>query len=139
MLLVVGLGDPGGIEGGEGGEGGGSLPDSELTVGRGDDLDLSAWWGFVGELGLQSVGETSVHGGTTREDNILAKVLSDVDVGSLNGVPGGVLEGIAGHTREAWLEKKLWAAHSDDSTDVDDSLVWKGVWLVVLRGGCGGL
>ena len=95
MLLVVIGGDPGGGEGAEGGEGGGTLPDSELTVGRGDDLDLSASWGEANNFILQSVGETLVHGGTTGEDKVLAEFLSDINIGGLDGLPGEGMEGLA--------------------------------------------
>ena len=132
VLFVVSLGDPGSGEGAEGGEGGGTLPYSELTVGGGDDFHLGAWWSEVGKLRLESVSKTSVHGGTTGEDDVLAEILSDVNIGSLDRFPGELVEGGAGHTGEGWLEEEFWAAHSDDTTDVDDSLIWKSVWLVVL-------
>ena len=95
MFLVVIGGDPGGSEGAEGGEGGGTLPDGELTVGGGDDLDLGTSWGEANDLILQSVGETLVHGGTTGEDEVLAELLSDVDVGGLDGLPGEGMDGLA--------------------------------------------
>ena len=95
VLLVVLGGDPGGSEGAEGGEGGGTLPDSELTVGRGDDLNLSASWGEANDLILQSIWESLVHGGTTGEDDVLAKILSDINIGGLDGLPSEGVDGLA--------------------------------------------
>ena len=94
LLLVLGS-DPGGSEGAEGGEGGGTLPDGKRTVGGGDDLDLGASWGEANDLILQSVGKTLVHGGTTGEDQVLAELLSDIDVGGLDGLPGEGMDGLA--------------------------------------------
>ena len=95
VLFVVGLGDPGSGEGAEGREGGGTLPYSELTVGGGDDLDLGTSWGESNDLVLQSIWETLVHGGTTGEDEVLAELLSDINVGGLDGLPGEGVEGLA--------------------------------------------
>ena len=104
MLFVISLGDPGGGECAKGREGGGTLPDSELTVGRSDNFHLGSWWGELGELSLKSISKTSVHGGTTREDNVLAKILSDINIRSLDRFPGELMEGGAGQTGEGWLE-----------------------------------
>ena len=95
VFLVVLGGDPGGSEGAEGGEGGGTLPDGKLTVGGGDNLDLGTSWGEANDLVLQSVGKTLVHGGTTGEDEVLAELLSDIDVGGLDGLPGEGMPGLA--------------------------------------------
>ena len=132
MLFVISLGDPRGGESAKGRESGGTLPNSELTVGRSDNFHLSAWWGELGELRFKSISKTGVHGGTTRENNVLAKILSDIDIRSLNRFPGELVEGGAGHTGERWLEEEFWAAHSHDTTNVDDSLIWESVWFVIL-------
>ena len=95
MLLVVIGSDPGGGEGAEGREGGGTLPDSELTVGGGNNLDLGTSWGEANDLILQSVWKTLVHGGTSRENKVLAKLLSYIDVGGLDGLPGEGMDGLA--------------------------------------------
>ena len=134
MLFIISLGDPGGGECAKGREGGGTFPYSELTVSGSDDFHLSAWWGELGELRFKSISETSVHGGTTREDNVLAEILSNINIRSLNRLPGEFVEGSASHTGKGWLEEEFWAAHSHNTTNVDDSLIWKGVWFVILRG-----
>ena len=81
MLLVVLGGDPGGSEGAEGGEGGSTLPDGELTVGGCNDLDFSSSWGEADDFILKSIWKTLIHGGTTGEDNVLAEILSDINIG----------------------------------------------------------
>ena len=124
VLLVVILGDPGGGEGAKGGEGWGTLPDSELTVGGGDDLNFCTSWGKANDLVFKSVWKSLVHGGTTREDKVLAEILSDVNVGSLDGLPGELVHGLAGLSVQLWLEEELWACDSDSSWNIDDSLVW---------------
>ena len=80
MLFVVGLCDPGRSEGAEGREGRCTLPHSELTVSGGDDLDLCTSWGESNNFIFQSIGESSVHSGTTRENDVSCEVLSDVNV-----------------------------------------------------------
>jgi hypothetical protein len=81
MLLVVSLSDPLGLECAQGGECGGTLPDGEFTVSRCDNLDLSASWGETDDFVLQSIWEALVHGGTSRQDHVLAEILSDINVG----------------------------------------------------------
>ena len=44
------------------------------------------------------------------------------------------MHGLAGLSVKVWLEEELWACDSDSSWNVDDSLVWKSVWLVGFRG-----
>ena len=133
MLLVVSLSDPLGLECAQGGEGGGTLPDGELTVSRCDDLDLSASWGESDNFVFQSVWETLVHGGTTGEDHVLAEILSDINIGVGDGLPGEGVHGLAGLSVEFWLEEELWALHSDVSLNVNDGLIWESVLLVGLR------
>lgn len=133
MLVVLFLGNPGGSEGAQGAEGGGSLPYGELTVCGCNDLDLSAGWGESNNFVLQSVWESLVHGGTSGQDNVLAKILSDIDIRSLNGLPGELMDGLARETIKGWLEEELWALHSDGSLDFKDFLIWESELLVVLR------
>jgi hypothetical protein len=94
FLVIVG-GDPAGLEGAEGSESGGTLPDGKLTVGGGNDSNFGTWGEELKDFHLKSVGETLVHGGTTGEDNILAEVLTDINVGSNNGGIAEVLDRLA--------------------------------------------
>jgi hypothetical protein len=75
-----------------GGKSGTTLPDSVLSIGRCNDSDLGACGGKGDNFVLESVREAFVHGGATREDNVLTKILSDVDVGGRDGSPGKSLD-----------------------------------------------
>lgn len=65
-LVVLLLGDPHLLEGGERGQNGTTDPDGVLALGGSDDLDLHRGWGKGGDFLLHAVGDTGVHGGTTR-------------------------------------------------------------------------
>ena len=138
MLIVLVLGDPRSGEGAEGSESGGTLPDGVLSVGRGNDSDLGTTWGEGGDLGLQSVGNTLVHGGTTGHDDVLQEVLSDIDVGAGDGLPGEGLDAIAGLAVEVGLEDKLGDLHTDGTGDGDLASIWESVRLVELGRGLSG-
>ena len=135
-LLVLLFGDPLGGKGAEGGKGGGTSPDSVLSAGVGDDSDLGGGWEHLAELVVESCGKTFEHGGTTREDDVLGKVLSDIEIGGLDGVVGELLHGVASHTVDAWLEDELWSLESDDSLDNEGGLIWQDV-VGVVGGGAG--
>ena len=137
-LYVVFLGDPGAREGGEGSKGGTSLPDGVLSIGGSDDTDIGALGKTVGDLSLESVSETLVHGGTTGENNVLSKLLSHINVGVVDGVESESLHGLAGLTVQARSEEELRAGHSSVSLDGDDSLVGELEVHVVLGGVLGG-
>ena len=79
LLLVIGSADPAGLEGAEGSESGGTLPDSELTVSGSDNSNFHTGGSQFGDLGLESIGNTFVHGGTTGEDNVLAEILMNIN------------------------------------------------------------
>jgi hypothetical protein len=134
-LVVLGLGDPHGLEGGEGSKNGATNPDRVLSLWWRDDLDLHGAWGKSGDLLLHSVGNTWVHSGTTGEDVVSVKVLSDINIALHDGVVGGLVDTGGLHTNEGWLEEGLWASESL-VTDGDDLTVWELVAL--LEGGGAG-
>lgn len=134
VLLVVGLGNPRVGEAAEGAEGGGTSPDRELSGWLGNNSNVGTGWELGLELVLESVGKTLVHGGTTGEDDVLGEILSDIDISLLDGVVGDVLDTLAAHTVEGWLEEELWTSESNLAWNVDDSLIWHGVGLVVGAG-----
>jgi len=135
-LVVLGLGDPHGLEGGEGSKNGATNPDRVLSLWWRDDLDLHGGWGEGGDLLLHSVGNTWVHGGTTGEDVVGVEVLSDINIALHDGVVGGLVDTSGLHTDEGWLEEGLWASESL-VTDGDDLTVWELVALLE-GGGAGG-
>ncbi len=65
-LVILLLGDPHLLEGGEGGQNGTTDPDRVFTLGRGDDLDLHGGRSKSSDFLLHAVGDTWVHGSTTR-------------------------------------------------------------------------
>ena len=131
LLLVIGGADPAGLEGAEGSESGGTLPDSELTVSGGDDSNFHAGGSKLGDLVLESIGNTFVHGGTTGEDDVLGELLTDIDVGVRDGGPAEVLDGVALLTVEGRLEEELGDLHADLSGDGQHTLVGEGVGHVL--------
>jgi hypothetical protein len=137
VLLVLLLGDPGSREGGEGSQSGGTLPDGELAVGGGDDLDLGAGGGKGSDLSLHAVSKTVVHGGTTGKDDVLKKLASGVQVGLVDGRPGELLNRGARLSIELGLEEELGDLHADSALDLNLALVWKGVGRVELGGALG--
>merc|ERR1719469_64409 len=88
---------------------------------------------------LQAVGDTFVHGGATGHDDVLAKLLADVDIGLLDGGPCEVGWGHAVEAVEGGVEEEFGAAHTDGTGEGHHSLVGEGVLDVVLGGLGGGL
>jgi len=134
VFLVVLGGNPAGGEGAEGSESGGTLPDGVLTVGGGNEADLGTWGEEGLDLVLETVSKTFVHGGTTGEDDVLAKLLADIDLGSVDGGMAKLGEGLAGLAVKVGLEEELGGLHADGGGDGDNTLVGKGVGLVLLGG-----
>ena len=139
VLLVLGLGDPRGAERAERGESGGTLPDGVLAVGSGDNPDLGAGGGESLELLLQALGDALVHGGTTGEDDVLAKIFTHIDIGCGDGLPSELVERLARLAVELGLEDQLGGLHTELAWDGDLSLVGKFVDLIELGAALSGL
>jgi hypothetical protein len=138
VFLVILSSNPGGWEGAKGSKSWSTLPDGEFAIGWSDNTDLSTSGSKFGDFLLETISETFVHGGTTREDNVLAKILSDINIGGLDWSIWESVKWLATLTVELWLEEKLGALHADASRDSDHTLVGHGVVLVVLWAGLGG-
>ena len=134
MLLVVLLADPGFIEVGLRAKSGSTSPDREVTISTGVNANLVFMGGKGDDLRLKTVSEALVHGGTTGEDNVLLQLLSNVNVGGLDGFPSEFVDRIASLSEEAWLEEKLWACHAGEARNGDNIPIWESV-LLVERGG----
>jgi len=132
-LVVLLLGDPHLLEGRERGEDGTTDPDGVLSLWWGDDLDLHRGWSEGGDFLLHSVGDSWVHSGTTREDGVGVKILSDIDIALHDGVVSGLVDTGRFHSEEGWLEESLWASESLVA-DGDDLSVGKFVGLFEGRG-----
>ena len=79
-FVVFGLGDPHSLEGGEGSQDGTTDPDRVFSFWWSDDLDLHGGWSKGGDFLLHTISNTWVHSGTTREDSVGIKILSDIDI-----------------------------------------------------------
>jgi len=99
-LVVLGLGDPHGLEGRERSQDGTSDPDRVFSFWWGDDLDLHGGWGKGGDLLLHTIGNTWVHGGTSGEDVVGIKILTDINIALHDGVVGGLVDTGGFHTNE---------------------------------------
>ena len=91
-LVVLGLGDPHGLEGGEGCQDGAPDPDGILPLWGSNDLDLHGGGGEGGNLLLHPVGDAGVHGGASGQDSVGVQVLPDIDVTLHDGVVGGLMD-----------------------------------------------
>ena len=132
MLVVLGLGDPASTEGAERGERGGTLPDGVLAVGSGNNPDLGTGGGESLELLLQALGNTSVHGGTARKDDVLAEIFADIDVGGGDRFPSEGMERLARLTVELGLEDELGGLHAELTGDGNLALIGELVNLIEL-------
>lgn len=160
-LVVLLLGDPHLLEGGQRGQDGTTDPDGVLSLGRSDDLDLHGGWRKSSDLLLHTVGQTRVHGGTTRlgvavstcfpdpqllsqgsrktyHDNVAVQVLTDIDITLHDGVESGDVDATALKTQHGRLEQSLGSAEALVS-DGDDLTVGKLVGLLEAGGLGGGL
>ncbi len=65
-LIILLLGDPHLLEGGQRSQDGTTNPDGVLALRRSNDLDLHGRWGESSDFLLHSIGNTGIHGTTTR-------------------------------------------------------------------------
>ena len=137
-LVVLLLGDPHLLEGGQRGQDGAADPDGVLALRGGDDLDLHGRGSQGSDLLLHAVGNTGVHGGAARQDNVAVQVLADIDVALHDRVVGGLVDTSRLHAEERGLEEGLGAAETLVA-DGDDLTVGKLVGLLEGRGGGSGL
>ena len=131
-LVVLFLGDPHLLESGEGSEDRSSDPDGVLSFWGSDDLDLHGGWSKSSEFLLHAVSNSGEHGGSSREDDVSVKVLSDINVALHDGVVGGFVDTGSFHTEERGLEEGFWASETFVS-DGDDLTV--GKFVALLEGG----
>ena len=125
-FVVFGLGDPHSLEGGEGSQDGTTDPDRVFSFWWSDDLDLHGGWSKGGDFLLHTISNTWVHGGTTGEDSVGVKILSDIDIALHDGVVSGLVDTGRFHSEEGWLEESLWAS---ESLVADGDDLWEDVRL----------
>merc|ERR1712117_473236 len=137
-FVVFLLGDPHLLEGGEGSQDGSSDPYGVFSFWWSNDLDLNGGWSQGSDFLLHSVGNTWVHGSTSRHDGIGVQVLTDVNIALHDGVVGGLMDTAGFHSQEGWLEKGFWGTETFVANGDDLSI---GQFVGFFQGGggsCGG-
>lgn len=132
-LLILGLGDPHGLEGGQRGQDGTSDPDEELSLGGSHNLDLHGGGSKGSHFLAESLGNAGVHGGSSGHHDVAVEILADVHVALQDGLITDLVE--AGHflTDEHGLEEGLGASETLRANS-DGLAVGKSVDFVVLSG-----
>jgi len=132
-FVVFLLGYPHALESGKRRQDGATDPYGVLSLRWSNDLDLKSRWGEGSDFLLHSVGNTWVHGGATRHNNVSEEILADINVASHDRVVDNLMDTNGFHTKEGWLEERFWGSEAL-ITDGDDLTVGKFVRLVERRG-----
>jgi len=111
-LVVLLFADPHGLEGGQRGKDGAADPDGVLPLWRSDDLDLHRARRHRRDLLLHAVGDTREHGRAAGHDGVGVQVFTDIDVALHDGVERGLVDAARLHTKEGWLEQRLWTTET---------------------------
>ena len=153
-LVVLLLRDPHLLEGRERCENGATNPDGVFTLRRSNDLDLHRRGSERSDFLLHTIGDTWVHGGTARlenvrnglkhqigdayHDNVSVEILPHIDVALHDGVESGDVDTTALKTEHAGLEESFRSSESLVANR-DDLTVRKFVRLLQTRALRGGL
>lgn len=111
-FVVFGLGDPHSLEGGEGRKNRTTNPDGVSSLGGSNDLDLHGRGSKGGDFLGESFGNTGEHGSTTREDDVVVEILSDIDITLHDRVEGKFVDTGEFLTDEGRLEEEFRASES---------------------------
>jgi hypothetical protein len=136
-LIVLLLGDPHLLEGGQRCQDGTTDPDGVFTFWWSNDLDLHRRRSKSSDFLLHTIGNTRVHGGTSRHDDVSVEIFPDVDIALHDGVEGGHVDTTGFETEDGWLEQCFWGTETL-VTNGDDLTVRKFVRLLQ-AGGLGSL
>merc|ERR1719369_1300212 len=128
-LFVLLLCDPHGLEGGQRCDNGATDPDGVFALRGSNDLDLQGGCGGISDFLLDTVSNTGVHGGTTRQDDVGEEILSDVNIAGLDTVAEGLVDANGFHTDHGWVEENLRATEAL-VTNGDDLTVGEFIGLV---------
>uniref|UniRef100_A0A1Y1KA12 Uncharacterized protein n=1 Tax=Photinus pyralis TaxID=7054 RepID=A0A1Y1KA12_PHOPY len=128
-LVVLLLRDPHLLEGRQRGQNRTTDPDRVLSLGRSNDLDLHGRRSKSSDFLLHTVGETGVHGGTTRHNNVAIQILSYINIALHDGVESGDVDTARFETKDGRLEQSLGGAESLVANG-DDLTVRKFVGLL---------
>merc|ERR1719427_1018165 len=128
-LIVFFLGDPQSFKSGQRTKDGATDPDGVLTLRWSNNLDLDGGRSQSSNLLLHAVSNTSVHGGTTRHDNVGQQILPDVNVAPHDGGVDYLMDTSRFHTKEGRLEERLRSTETL-TADGDDLTIGKFIRLV---------
>merc|ERR1719193_523113 len=120
-LVVFLFGHPHFLEGGKGSKNGSSNPDRVLSLRRGNDFNVHSLRSKSFHFLFQSFWDSSEHGGSSRHDNVLVQVSSDINVALHDRVESKLVNSCAFHANEVRLEEgfrstESFASDSDDVT-----------------------
>jgi hypothetical protein len=138
VLLVLVLGDPLGGEGLEGALDGTTSPYGVVSIGRGNDLNISGFWAKFGDFHLESIWDTLVKSGTTGKDDVSVKVGSNIKIAVSDGFRSELVhaEGFVTFLDEAWVEESFWG-HESWGVNTDVLTIWELVGLGEFGAGTG--
>jgi len=138
VLLVLVLGDPLGGEGLEGALDGTTSPYGVVSIGGGNDLDISGFWAESRDFFLESIWDTLVKSGTTGKDDVSVKVGSNIKIAVSDGFRSELVhaEGFVTFLDEAWVEESFWG-HESWGVNTDVLTIWELVGLGEFGAGTG--
>ena len=131
-FVVLGLGDPHGLEGRERRQNRTTNPDGVTSLRRSNNLNLHGGRCESADFLGESFSNTREHSSTTGKNNVVVKIFSDIDVAFHDGVESELVETVVFFSNERGLEEQLRASETL-ALDGDSVSVWKFVALVVLR------
>ena len=79
-FLILGFGDPHGLESRQGAENRSSDPYQEFSLGGCDNLDFHGGWSQSSDFFAETFGDAWVHGGSTAHHDVAVEIFSDIDV-----------------------------------------------------------
>merc|ERR1711977_341692 len=111
-ILELILGDPHGLEGGQRRQNGPANPHGVLALRGCHNLDLHARWCQSLDLLVETVLDARVHGGASRQHDVVVQVLANINVALHDGVVSGGVHSLSLLADQGWAEQHFWAAES---------------------------
>lgn len=112
-FIILLFGDPHLLEGRQRSQDRSSNPYWVFPFWWSNDLDFHCRWSQSSDFFLHSVGNTWVHGSTSRQYSVGVQVLTDIYVTLHDGVVSSFMDTTCFHSQEWRLEQSFWATESD--------------------------
>ena len=109
-LIVLLLGDLHLLDGGKRSKDGASNPDRVIPLCGSNNLDLDCGWSKGSDFLQHKVGNSGVHGSSSRHDSVGIKILTAINITLYDGVVGGLMDTTGFHSKEGRLEECFRAA-----------------------------